>query len=108
MVVHPGATLEKNDRLSLGSLDHSRPMGYQKTHGYPAGHPESKDQQLTSLGNVPQGIFTVTITRIGSNPKYASNFEQAFADSKPKKKGSKKKGAKKKGAKKKNSRKSKR
>lgn len=83
-------------------------MGYQQTHGYPAGHPESKHQRLTSLSNVAQGIFTVTITRIGSNPKYASNFDQAFADSKPKKKGSKKKGAKKKGSKKKSSRKSKR
>ena len=50
----------------------------------------------------------MTITRIGSNPKYASNFDKAFADSKPKKKGSKKKGAKKKAAKKKTSRKSKR
>ena len=50
----------------------------------------------------------MTITRIGSNPKYASNFDQAFADSKPKKKGAKKKGTKKKGAKKKTSRKSKR
>jgi hypothetical protein len=83
-------------------------MGYQKTHGYPVGRPEPKDQRLTSLGNVAQGIFTVTITRIGSNPKYASNFDKAFADSKPKKKGSKKKGAKKKGGKKKASRKSKR
>ena len=50
----------------------------------------------------------MTITRIGSNPKYASNFDKAFADSKPKKKGNKKKGATKKGAKKKSSRKSKR
>ena len=67
-----------------------------------------EDQRLTNLGNVAQGIFTVTITRIGSNPKYASNFDQAFASSKPKKKGVKKKGTKKKGAKKKTSRKSKR
>jgi len=69
---------------------------------------------LTSLSNAAQGIFTVTITRIGSNPKYASNFDQAFAESKPKKKGTKKKAAakkkntKKKATKKKKSRKSKR
>ena len=83
-------------------------MRYQKTHGCPSGHLEPEDQRLTSISNVAQGIFTVTITRIGSNPKYASNFDQAFADSKPKKKGTKKKGTKKKGAKKKASRKSKR
>ncbi len=46
----------------------------------------------------------MTITRIGSNPKYASNFDLAFEDSKPKKKTAKKKKA----AKKKTSRKSKR
>ncbi|MEO2021223.1 MAG: hypothetical protein ABGX05_05295 [Pirellulaceae bacterium] len=62
------------------------------------------DQRLISPGNVLQGIFTVTITRIGSNPKYASNFDHAFVDSKPKKKTAKKKKA----AKKKTSRKSKR
>ena len=62
------------------------------------------DQRLISPGNIPQGIFTVTITRIGSNPKYASNFDLAFEDSKPKKKTAKKKKA----AKKKTSRKSKR
>ncbi|MDE0736229.1 MAG: hypothetical protein OSB47_10425, partial [Pirellulaceae bacterium] len=50
------------------------------------------DQRLISPGNIPQGIFTVTITRIGSNPKYASNFNLAFED-KPKKKTAKKKKA---------------
>ena len=46
----------------------------------------------------------MTITRIGSNPKYATNWDQAFTDSKPKKKTTKKKKA----AKKKTTRKSKR
>ncbi len=78
--------------------------GTKRCMGAPWDTRNPEDQRLTNLGNVAQGIFTVTITRIGSNPKYASNFDRAFTDSKPKKKTVKKK----KTAKKKTSRKSKR
>ena len=79
-------------------------MGYQKVFsGKWRGRSPAPAPQTTSRNDL-QGIYIVTITRIGSNPKYASNFDRAFGDSKPKKKTTKKKKA----VKKKATRKSKR